>query len=89
MQFNYSNFKDIELNMGVCLYELNQIEMRTLEEARYLIDYKYPIRVSAKDLGVSKTTLHRDVTTVLPKLSIELYDQVRTILRSHRIIKFR
>lgn len=88
MQINYNEFKDIKLNMGVCLYELNEIEMRTLREALYLIDYGYSIRVSAKDLCVSKTTLHRDVTSVLPNLSIELYDQVRTILRKHRDIRY-
>lgn len=84
----YSEFEGIELNTGVCLYDLNRIELRTLREALYLVEYNYSIRVSARDLCVSKSTLHRDVNNVLPHLSIELYDQVRTILKKHRDIRY-
>lgn len=84
MTYNYNDFKDVTLNSCVCLYDLSDIEMRTLQEASHIIDNNQTIRVTAKNLGISKSTVYYDLSTRLPQISIELYDQIHTIFRKHR-----
>ena len=48
------------------------IEERVLEVAQYIIDSKATIRKTAKVFGVSKSTIHKDMTERLPKIFSEL-----------------
>lgn len=45
------------------------IEERVLEVAKYIIDSKATIRRTAKMFGVSKSTVHKDITERLPKIN--------------------
>ena len=45
------------------------IEERVLEVAQYIIDSKATIRKTAKVFGVSKSTIHKDMTERLPKIN--------------------
>ena len=38
------------------------IEERAVEIANYIIDYNATVRQTAKKFGISKSTVHRDVT---------------------------
>ena len=56
------------------------IEERTCELAVYIIENGATIRVTAKHFGISKSTVHKDLTLRLPQYNKRLYNQVRQIL---------
>ncbi len=48
--------------------------------ARYIVENKSTVRETAKQFGVSKSTVHTDVTERLKKINPSLFAQVRSIL---------
>ncbi|MGM9973175.1 MAG: sporulation transcriptional regulator SpoIIID [Clostridiaceae bacterium] len=56
------------------------IEERVLEVANYIIDSKATIRKTAKVFGVSKSTIHKDMTERLPKLNPAIAQEAKLIL---------
>ncbi len=56
------------------------IEDRVLEVARYIIDSKATIRRTAKVFGVSKSTIHKDMTERLPIINPQIANEAKTIL---------
>jgi len=56
------------------------IEDRVLEVARYIIESKATIRRTAKVFGVSKSTIHKDMTERLPKINPQIANEAKTIL---------
>ena len=56
------------------------IEKRVLEIARYIIEEKATVRQTAKVFGVSKSTVHKDVTERLPKINPLVSNQVKDVL---------
>lgn len=56
------------------------IEERVLEVAKYIIDSKATIRKTAKVFGVSKSTIHKDMTERLPKINPEIAEEAKIIL---------
>ena len=46
----------------------------------YMVKNKATVRSTAKVFGVSKSTVHKDLTTKLEKTDTELYEKVRKIL---------
>ncbi|MBU3101367.1 MULTISPECIES: sporulation transcriptional regulator SpoIIID [Clostridium] len=56
------------------------IEDRVLEVAKYIIESKSTIRRTAKVFGVSKSTIHKDMTERLPTLNPKIASQAKTIL---------
>ena len=64
----------------------NQKEMknRTLEEARYIIDNHATVRQTAKNFGVSKSTVHMDVTERLLDYSSILFEGVKIVLSENK-----
>jgi sporulation transcriptional regulator SpoIIID len=56
------------------------IEERVLEVANYIIDSKATIRKTAKVFGVSKSTIHKDMTERLPKINPEIAKEAKNIL---------
>lgn len=56
------------------------IEERVLEVAKYIIDSKATIRKTAKIFGVSKSTVHKDITERLPKLNPQIAKEAKQIL---------
>lgn len=45
------------------------------------------VRRIAKDFGVSKSTVHKDLTERLPEIDPRLADQVKEILQYHKSIR--
>ncbi len=45
------------------------------------------VRVIAKEFGVSKSTVHKDLTERLPEVNAELAKQVKEILDYHKSIR--
>jgi putative DeoR family transcriptional regulator (stage III sporulation protein D) len=56
------------------------IEERVLEVAKYIIDSKATIRRTAKLFGVSKSTVHKDITERLPKINPLVAKEAKEIL---------
>ena len=60
------------------------MEQRTRALAVYMIENRATVRAAARQFGVSKSTVHKDLTTRLPQLSDSLYQQVRALLDQNR-----
>ena len=60
------------------------IEERVLEVAQYIIDSKATIRKTAKVFGVSKSTIHKDMTERLPKINPVIAEQTHLILELNK-----
>ncbi len=56
------------------------VEQRAVELAEYIIENRTTVRAAAKKFGVSKSTVHMDVSERLKKLNPSLYNEVREIL---------
>ena len=56
------------------------IELRAIEVGKYIIDSKATVRQTATKFGVSKSTVHKDLTERLPQIDHHLADEVRDIL---------
>ncbi len=60
------------------------IEDRACELAHYIIDSKDTVRGAAKRYGVSKSTVHKDVSERLLKINPVLASEVREILDENK-----
>lgn len=56
------------------------VEERVTELAEYIIKNGATVRAAAKEFGVSKSTVHMDVTERLKKTDPVLYSEVRKVL---------
>ncbi len=56
------------------------IEERAMEIARYIIDNNTTVRQTAKHFGISKSTVHKDVTDRLMQINPALAKQARKVL---------
>ena len=56
------------------------IEERAVEIAHYIIDHNATVRQTAKEFGVSKSTIHKDVTERLKQINPSLARAVRNVL---------
>ena len=60
------------------------IEERAVNLARYIIDSKDTVRGTAKKFGISKSTVHKDVSERLIKINPILASKVREILDENK-----
>ena len=60
------------------------IEERCVILAKYLIDKKSTVRAVAVKFGISKSTVHKDVTQILKNIDVGLYYQVKEILETNK-----
>lgn len=60
------------------------IEERATELAQYIIDTKDTVRGAAKRFGISKSTVHKDVSDRLIKINPFLAHEVRIILDENK-----
>lgn len=60
------------------------IEERAVELANYIIDKKTTVRAAAKKFGISKSTVHKDVTERLARINHELADNVKAVLDENK-----
>jgi len=56
------------------------IEERALELAKYIISSRTTVRDAGKIFGVSKSTVHKDMTERLPRINRVVALQVRDVL---------
>ena len=60
------------------------IEERAIELAHYIIDTKDTVRGAAKRFGVSKSTVHKDVTERLMKINPLLAGEAKKVLDDNK-----
>ncbi|SFH06472.1 putative DeoR family transcriptional regulator, stage III sporulation protein D [Desulfotomaculum arcticum] len=56
------------------------IQKRVLEICTYILETQATVRQAALVFGVSKSTVHKDMTERLPSLNKELANQVKKVL---------
>jgi putative DeoR family transcriptional regulator (stage III sporulation protein D) len=56
------------------------VEERAIELGSYIVEHQATVRAAAKQFGVSKSTVHMDVSERLRRLHPQLYGQVRRVL---------
>lgn len=62
----------------------NYIRDRVLELSQYIIESGATVRQTAERFGVSKSTVHKDVTERLPQLNETIADRVRRVLDNNK-----
>lgn len=62
---------------------VNFFEDRVKGEALYIIKNNATIRRTAKEFGVGKSTVHKDVTKTLKGLDFSLYCAVKAVLQTN------
>ena len=60
------------------------IEDRACELAVYMIENGATVRAAAQHFGISKSTVHKDLSQRLPYCNKSLYKQVRRILDENK-----
>ena len=56
------------------------VEERAVELGEYILENKETVRAAARKFGISKSTVHKDVSQRLKKLNPALYSEVKKIL---------
>lgn len=65
-------------------FSRRQIEDRAVELAEYIIKNNATVRQTAKQFGVSKSTVHKDVTDRLMYINRSLAEQTREVLDKNK-----
>ena len=60
------------------------IDERATQLALYIIEHRATVRSAAVAFGVSKSTVHKDVTCRLKRLNPQLYRQVQQVLGANK-----
>lgn len=60
------------------------IEERALELGNFIIEHKTTVRAAAQNFGISKSTVHKDVTERLAKLDPVMALKVKRILDANK-----
>ncbi|MGE5472877.1 MAG: sporulation transcriptional regulator SpoIIID [Ignavibacteriales bacterium] len=58
----------------------NYIRLRAMKVGKYIIETNATVRAAAEVFGISKSTVHKDVTERLPRISSEVFEQVKEVL---------
>ena len=57
---------------------------RCIRLAEYLIEHRSTVRATAKYFGISKSTVHKDLSEKLPRLSASLYKEAKSVLQRNK-----
>jgi putative DeoR family transcriptional regulator (stage III sporulation protein D) len=79
MQVVLNKLKKIGNIKGILLLR-DYIAERVINISNYIVNNKATVRQAAKCFGVSKSTVHQDVTKKLEKIDRSLAKQVRKVL---------
>ena len=62
----------------------SDIEERACDLALYIIEHQGTVRSAAKKFGISKSTVHKDLSQRLPAFNRPLYLQVKDVLEQNK-----
>ncbi len=57
---------------------------RCVRLAEYLVEHKSTVRATAKHFGISKSTVHKDLSEKLPRINAALYSEAKSVLLSNK-----
>ena len=60
------------------------VEERAIELGEYIIESRATVRLTAKKFGISKSTVHKDVSQRLQNLNPALYIEVKEVLEYNK-----
>ncbi len=63
------------------------IQKRIIDESNYIIENKATVRETSKIFGVSKSTVHYDLTKKLKEIDTALYEEVKKQLYYNKSIR--
>ena len=63
---------------------MNTVKERAAMRGEYIAEHKATVRDAAKQFGISKSTVHKDVTERLRHISPGLYKNVREVLEQNK-----
>ena len=62
----------------------DNLQQRACDLAVYIIDNQSTVRGAAKEFGISKSTVHKDISERLPLFNRALYLQVKEVLEVNK-----
>ena len=65
----------------------SNIEERACDLAGYIIENKATVRAAAKKFGISKSTVHKDLSERLAQINKSLYMQVKEVLEHNKAVR--
>jgi len=63
---------------------MQELDDRAVQLGTYILEHEATVRSAAQAFGISKSTVHKDVSVRLPMLRSGLYEQVRSILEKNK-----
>lgn len=62
----------------------NDLEQRAVRLAEYIVENGATVRAAAKKFGVSKSTVHKDLTERLERMNPSLYIEAKAVLEKNK-----
>lgn len=60
------------------------VEQRAVDIGRYIVETGCTVRSAAKKFGVSKSTVHKDITSRLKDIDLTLYKDVYNVMQTNK-----
>ncbi len=57
---------------------------RAVVLGEYIIEHNATVRAAAKEFGISKSTVHKDLTEKLPTIAPQLYPSVKKVMEINK-----
>lgn len=67
---------------------MNQlVESRAIEIGKFITKNQSTVRKTAKNFGISKSTVHKDISERLKKINPALYLKVKAVMENNKAIR--
>ncbi len=63
---------------------MSTLEKRTVILGEYIVEHGSTVRDAAKSFGISKSTVHKDVSQRLKRVNPQLYREVKRVLEHNK-----
>ena len=63
---------------------MGTLEKRTVILGEYIVEHGSTVRDAAKSFGISKSTVHKDVSQRLRRINPQLYGEVKRVLEHNK-----
>ncbi|MBR4868473.1 MAG: sporulation transcriptional regulator SpoIIID [Clostridia bacterium] len=63
---------------------MGTLEKRTVILGEYIVEHGSTVRDAAKSFGISKSTVHKDVSQRLKRIDPQLYREVKQVLEHNK-----
>ena len=64
--------------------DMSTLDKRTVILGEYIVEHKTTVRDAAKSFGISKSTVHKDVSQRLKRVNPQLYTEVKQVLEHNK-----